>query len=152
MDDAFKIWIDRLTEGEVQKIVGSFAPSFLEIDEKELQFRSPVQANGQAYLADNHLVIHLTAGTTVTVPCAICNQMVETELQIDNFYHTEALSDIPDAVFDFSIPLRESLLIELPHYFECNKGHCPERAALMPYLKKQKQPSDTNIHFPFADL
>ena len=153
MQEAFKIWIDRLGNGAVQKIEGSFDPSFLEIDEKELQFHFPVEAAGEAYLAERHLVIRLKARTKASVPCAICNEMFDVELKTDNFYHSEELAQISGAVFDFSVPLREALLIELPCYFECCNGKCPERDSLAPYLRAaQKKESDKKIHFPFADL
>jgi len=155
MQDVFKIWVDRLGEGRIQKIAGSFAPGFLDIDEKELQFRAPVLVAGEAYLADQHLVIHLKAKTLATLPCAICNEMKPVELKVDNFYHSEAIGEIDGAVFDFSAPLREALLIELPSRFECSEGRCPERASLAPYLQRKAtgpKGDGQNRHFPFADL
>jgi hypothetical protein len=87
------------------------------------------------------------------MPCAICNEMLNTELKVDHFYHTEPIAEIPNAIFDFSAPLREALLIELPQYFECCGGKCPHRAALTPYLRSSKKSEDgKNHHFPFADL
>lgn len=152
MQEVFKIWIDRLGEGNVQKIDGSFDPAFLEIEEKELQFRVPVRVVGEAYLADQHLIIHLRAQTKATLPCAICNQMIDMDLKVENFYHSEAITEIPSAVFDLSAPLREALLIELPHYLECNGGNCPERANLAPYLRSTPKTDSKNINLPFADL
>jgi uncharacterized metal-binding protein YceD (DUF177 family) len=152
MQEVFKIWVDRLGEGHVQKIDGSFDPLFLEIDERELKFPEPVQVTGEAYLADQHLVIHLKARTKATLPCAICNQMMDMELKIENFYHSEAIEEIPSAVFDFAAPLREALLIELPHYFECRGGNCLERESLAPYLRSAPKPDGKKINFPFADL
>lgn len=151
MREAFKVWIDRLREGLVQKIDESFDPSFLEIDEKELKFLSPVQVTGEAYLADQHLVLHLKARTKATLPCAICNQMMDTELKVENFYHSELIEEIPGAEFDFASPLREALLIEIPHYFECCEGNCPERKSLAPYLRSAPKTGDKS-NFPFADL
>lgn len=152
MQDVFKIWIDRLGEGHVQKIDGAFDPDFLEIDEKELKFPEPVQVIGEAYLADQHLIIHLKARTKAALPCAICNQMTNMELKVDNFYHSEAIEEIPGAIFDFAAPLREALMIELPHYFECCGGNCPERENLAPYLRPAPKTDGKKDHFPFADL
>lgn len=154
MQEAFKIWIDRLGEGRLQAIEGSFDPSFLEVDEKELQFRFPVHVKGKAYVADQHLVIHLAANTVATMPCAICNEMVETELKVEHFYHSEPINEIPNAVFNFGAPLREALLIELPKYFECCQGNCPERATLAPYLRsyKKEEQQEEGFNFPFSDL
>lgn len=150
MLEAFKVWVDRLGEGQIQKIEGSFDPSFLEIEEKELQFPSPVSVRGEAYLAEGHLVIRLNASTSARMPCAICNAMIDTEVKVDNFYHTEAIEEIRDPVFDYSGPLREAVLLELPHYVECCKGRCPQRAELAPYLRAPK--TDDKSHFPFAGL
>ncbi len=133
MQEAFKIWIDRLGEGKVQKIEESFDPSFLEI-------------------AENHLVIRLKASTKVTVPCVICNEMIDAELNVENFYHTEAVSEIRDALFDLSAPLREALLIELPSYFECEGGNCSQRQTLEPYLRSTLKSDKKDTHLPFADL
>lgn len=151
MQEALKIWIDRLADGKTQKIEGALHPSFLGIMEEELQFLSPVLLSGEAYLADQHLIIHLKASTKAKMPCAICNQMIETDLKLDHFYHAEAIEDIKDAVFDGSEPLREALLIELPRYVECRAGNCPERAIITPYLRNPGK-SDGESQFPFAGL
>lgn len=151
MLEAFKIWIDRLKEGQTQKIDSLFDPDFLDVEEKELQFPFPIKVSGEAYLADIHLVLHLNALTKAVMPCAICNEMIEIELKVVDFYHTEPIAEIRDAVFDFSSILREALLSELPKYIECKKGNCPQRETLTPYLKK-KGKSDPDVHFPFADL
>ena len=101
MQEIFKIWVDRLREGNIQKIDGSFAPLFLEIDEKELQFRVPIQVSGKAYVAETHLVIQLNAKTKVTVPCAICNEMMDVDLKVDNFYHSSGDRRDPGCGFRF---------------------------------------------------
>jgi uncharacterized metal-binding protein YceD (DUF177 family) len=152
MQELFKIWVDRLREGSVQKIDGSFSPSFLEIEEKDLQLRTPVEVLGKAYLAEDHLVIQINAKTKAHVPCAICNEMMEMELKVDNFYQALGVDEIPGGSFDFSAPLREALLIELPHYFECCEGNCPERKTLAPYLRSAPKTDEKNTNFPFADL
>jgi DUF177 domain-containing protein len=151
MQEMFKIWVDRLRDGQVERIARSFEPSFLEIDEKELKFLAPVQVNGEAYLADQHLVIRLKARTTATLPCVICNEMTDTELKVDNFYQAVGIEEIHDAVYDFAAPLREALLIELPNYFECRSGNCPERKSLAPYLRLSPK-TEEKKNFPFADL
>lgn len=149
MPDEFKIYIDRLKGGSTHQINTSFHPSFLEIDEKELQFRKPVTIQGEAYLTDDHLVIHLSAATIAEMPCAICNHTTQFPLAVHQFYHTEPLSEISSSVYDFSQVVREALLIELPRTIECN-GNCPERESLTPYLRKETR-SDKD-HFPFANF
>ena len=151
MTEEFTILIDRLKEGQVQKLTGSYNPAFLQIDEPELQFRSPVSVKGEAYLTDTDLIIHLKANTLAKMPCAVCNQMFETEVKIESFYHAQPIAEIPSHVFDFSESLREALLIELPRYVECSKGKCPERATMTPYLKPEER-QEKSTYFPFSDI
>lgn len=144
---AFKILIDRLKGGHTHKIEEGLDPAFLGPDEPELHFKTKVIVKGEAYLTDSHLIIHLAAATKVRMPCAICNEMIETELKVDHFYHTEPIEEIPSAIFDYSEALREALLIELPRTVECNKGKCPQRPAVAPFLRAEK-----NTHLPFANM
>jgi uncharacterized metal-binding protein YceD (DUF177 family) len=149
--DTFKIWIDRLKDGQTQKIDTLLPSTFLDINEKELQFPLPVKVLGEAYLADTHLVLHLNASTEALMPCAICNEMIETTIQIKDFYHTEPLEDIREAIFDFNLILREALLLEIPQYVECNEGKCSQRELISPFLRKKKQ-AEPDVHFPFSGL
>ena len=84
-------------------------------------------------------------------PCAVCNKMIPTEVSVNNFYHTEMIQEIPSAVFDFREILREALLIELPLVVECNKGNCPERETLAPFIRS-KERSENPTYFPFTDI
>lgn len=151
MSDPFIILIDRLKGGQSQKIEGAFNPEFLGADEPDLRFTSKVTVKGEAYLTDGHLIVHLKASTKVAMPCAVCNQMIETELKVENFYHTEPVEEIRGAKFDYSEALREALLIELPRTVECNQGKCPERASMASYLRSEKR-ADKTTYFPFADM
>jgi uncharacterized metal-binding protein YceD (DUF177 family) len=143
----FKILIDRLKGGQTQKIEEMANPAFLGLDEPELRFKTKVFVKGEVYLTDTHLIIHLKASTKASMPCAVCNEMIDVDLKVDNFYHTEPIEEIPSAVFDFSEALREAILIELPRTVECNNGNCPERASITPYMRSQDRSS-----FPFADM
>jgi hypothetical protein len=152
MLEAFKIYLDRLKGGKSQEIQGSFSPEFLEVDEDELKFERPINVKGEAYLTEDHLVIHLKASSAAKMPCAIFNEMIETPLVVNNFYHTEVLTDIKDAIFDLSGPLREALLIELPRTIECKGGNCPSRKLIAPFIRSEKRVDGDATYFPFADL
>lgn len=146
---AFKILIDRLKGGQTQKIDLREDPKFLGPDEPELKFHKPVIARGETYLADEHLIIHLQTSTGVKMPCAVCNAMiVEIELRVDHFYYAQPIEEIRDGEFDFSDPLREALLIELPKTAECNRGKCPERGSITPFIRS----SEKETYCPFADM
>jgi uncharacterized metal-binding protein YceD (DUF177 family) len=151
MSDCLSIALDRLQDGKREKIKGDFDPSFLQVEEKDLRFEAKVFVDGEAYLADQDLVVHLTAKTFAKMPCAICNEMIDTPIKVENFYHTQELSELKQEYFDVSEQLREALLIELPRYVECNDGKCKERAIISIYLKPSEKKEDKK-HFPFAGL
>lgn len=152
MDDVFQILIDRLKNGQTQKIKESFSPDFLDVSEKELQFLDPVEVSGEAYLSDQELILHFCIATKGFMPCVICNKMASFNLSIPNFYHAVPLQEIPGAIFDFRSSLREALLLELPQYTECNQGKCPEREIIAPYLKDETKNKKHHTYFPFSNL
>ncbi len=149
-EEAFHVFTDRLRNGETHRVEGSFAPTFLDVAERELQFRGKVRVRSEVYLADDHLVVCVTASTEAHMPCAVCNEMIGVPLAVDHFYQTTPLSEV-STEYDFSGDVREALLLELPRTIECNGGRCPQRENLAPYLRSQKR-SEQTTHFPFAGL
>lgn len=145
MSHLLKIYIDRLFDEKIEKIQECLEPYFINVQESDLKFPSPVHVQGQAYIAENHLIIQLKIETQALIPCSICNKLVKTSLIIDRFYHTEELSAIKGQVYDYTPSLREGVLLEVPNYVECEEN-CPERAKIKKYL------SDGNKQFPFANL
>lgn len=143
----FKILIDRLKGSHTHKIEEKVDPGFLGPEEPELRFKAPVSVKGEAYLTDDHLIIHLRAATKISMPCAVCNEWIDVDLKVDDFYHTEPVEEIRSAIYDYSEVLREALLIELPRTVECSSGKCPDRTLMEPYLR----PHD-RTNFPFADI
>ncbi len=157
MDNAFKIYIDRLDNGQSIPIDETVEPNFLDIHESELLFPYPVRLHGQTYLANDHLIIQLVITTKAKIPCAICNDFFEFPIIIPDFYHAEPLAVIKSKIFDFSDAVRESILLLVPQFAECHEGKCPERENLKDIIKKDtikhtEKPSDPPTHFPFADL
>ena len=150
-EQSFQIWIDRLKSGGTQLINESFNPDFLDIQEKELQLNAPVIVTGEAYLTENELILRVQASTKAMMPCSICNQMIQIELSVKDFYHAEPTSEIRTGIFDYQTHLREALLIELPQYVECNQGKCPERKIIAPFLRSEKKVKE-ETHFPFSNL
>lgn len=152
--DNLKIYIDRLKGGHTLKIQETLSPEFLDVKDEELIFKDPVRVCGQAYLADDHLVIHLDIETSTSLPCSICNSGVSSPVFIKNHYCTIPLSEIKHAIFDFTESVRETILLQTPLYAECNKGQCPERENIKKFLKSNEKPLDPNemTHFPFTDL
>lgn len=145
MNSELKIYIDRLTDERIETIAATLDPSFMDIQEKDLQFPSPITISGKAYIADEHLVLHLNINTDLRIPCSICNKPVKVLIEISHLYHTEELSAIKNHIYDYTTPIREGILLEVPSYVEC-KGKCPEREKLKEYISKG------STQFPFADL
>lgn len=136
MGDEFKIFVHRLKEGQKEIIEEILPPAFLDIHEKDLAFNVPVKIRGEAEFVDQALVLRLAVETEATMPCAICNGLVQVPLSIAQFCHTEELANIKGDVFNFKDTLREAILLELPHRAECNSGQCPDRENLAKYFSR----------------
>lgn len=151
MDEGFKIYIEQLKDGHEETINELFDPSFLRIDEKELQFREPVSVQGRAYIANEDLVLELNAETTCFMPCLVCNEMVPVSIKLNNCMLVEPKESIKSGVFRYNNFLRESLLLEIPQFIECNNENCPKRSEMNKFLKKNKQKGEGTF-YPFANL
>jgi len=154
--EGLKIYIDRLKNEHVEKFEETVSPDFLEIDEKDLTFPENLKVKGEAYLADDHLVAHFSIFTSATLPCSICNMPVHIPLAIENAYSTIPLEEIRSAIFDLSNEIRETTLLQIPLFAECNNGKCPERDNIKKFLHNEsnsQQPGQSSVvHFPFAEL
>lgn len=154
MDDVFKIYVEQLRDGREEKVSEKLDPSFLDIDEPDLKFDKPVELQGVVYLADNELVLHWDIKTEALLSCLICNEPVRVPIHIQNFYYCESVQKIKTGIYNFKNLLRETILLELPGFAECNEGNCPKRKEFKDYLKKPSDPmSDKEEGYkPFADL
>ena len=153
MESIFHINIDRLKDGKTLHIEEDVDSSFLDINENELKFDPQIHVKGDASLADDHFVLRLQAKAKGYLPCTICNGMTAIPIRVENFYFSLPLVELKSPIFDYSEPLREALLLELPLYVECREGLCPEREKIKVYLKKKDDSEDTSsTHFPFSDL
>lgn len=155
--EKFKIYIDRLKNGHTEKFTETVPSTFLKVEEKELSFPESIQVKGEAYLAEDHLVVHLSIRTAATLPCSICNASVSIPIAIADAYSGVPLSDIDSAIYDLTEEIRESILLQIPFFAECNQGKCPEREHIQEFLHpdpsaKQLRLDSHAIHFPFADL
>lgn len=151
-----KVYIDRLKEGAIEKFSGDIPSSFLDLIDKDLVCDHPVHVKGDAYLANDHLIVNLELKATVKIPCSICNQMTEISLHVPDFTHAEPISLIKGSIFDLSELIREDILIQIPQFVECNQGNCPERETIKKFLKKKKEDGTskeaTQVYYPFSDL
>lgn len=150
-DSRFKIFIEQLRDGQTNEIQEILSPEFLGVHEEDLKFQKPVMIKGEAYLAGESLIIHLDVTATGIIPCLACNEPVEVEINLDNFYHMQPLNEIKGAVYIFKEILREAILLEFPAFAECNQGNCRKRAEIQKYLKNSEETTEEGYH-PFANL
>lgn len=154
MEDEFKIHVDRLRHGDIEKIRETVDSGFLEQDDEDLSFNSPVSFQGEAYLAEQELVVHLNVETKAKLPCSICNELTEAPLILKGLYHVVPLQEIKTGVYNLKEFLRETIVLEAPQFVECHGGSCPKRKELKRYLKKpgsNKEEEDGTYH-PFSEL
>lgn len=151
--DRFKIFLNSLKGGHVEKIEEKFKPDFLDIHEAELEFVDPVYVKGEAYFADENLIIHLEISTEARLPCTICNEPVKLPIKLQNFYYSEPIGDVKNGIFSMRDAIREGVLVEVPSFAECNNGTCPKRAEFEKYLRKPTASQELDDHYrPFDGL
>jgi hypothetical protein len=149
--EKFKIYIDRLKNG--QEIYDeTVPPEFLKIQEQALHFRENIRIKGMTYLTSTHLITCLNIEASAFIPCCICNEMVRIPITIKNLCLSHPIEEIKTAIFDLSDEIRESILIDIPQFTECNQGKCPHRSFVQQFLNKKSTPSHDTSHFPFSDL
>lgn len=155
MEDEFKIYVEQLRTGQIETIDEKFTPDFLEVHEKDLDYKEPVIVKGKAYLADSELVINLDISTKATVPCTICTEPVKVDVNIRQFYHAVPLSEIKSGIYNFKEILREAVILDTPEFAECG-GKCPRRKEVKKYLKREnpqdKTGSENDGYHPFSNL
>ena len=151
MKTPLQIYVDRLRDGQEEKIQEEVDTSLLDIDEPNLRFAPTIKIAGKAYLADDHLILQLNLNTEVTIPCSICNDEVTLPLVIKQFIHTIPLSSIRSHIFDYTNEVREVTLLNTPEFTECHEGKCPRREGFKKFIKTEKD-LESHIQFPFSDL
>ena len=155
MKQKVAIFIERLREGKVQTIDETLDPAFLDIDEKDIGFKSPIVLSGEAYLAEDWLIVRLKIETQATLVCAVCNDSFPFHLHIDDLTHQEPLENIRDSTYDLLPLIRETILLEVPFYPQCGFSECKNRKEIEKYIKKEpvKEPDKKiNGHKPFQEL
>lgn len=154
MKEKLKIYIERLRDGKSEEISEVLAPSFMEVNEKEMRFEKPITLSGEAYVTDEWLILNITIEAEVTLFCSLCNDPFAFTIRIENMMHEEPLENIRDATFDLLPLVRETILLEIPFYPQCGITACKKRNELEPYLKKEgsEEESPPNRHMPFKDI
>ena len=150
MNESLLIYVDRLRDGHKEKISESCSPDFLDIHEDNLACVAPVNFIGEAYLADQELILRLAVNTRISLPCKICSDDAFIDIVVRDLCIVEELCNVKHGFFDFTMPLREAILLEIPSFAECNNGHCGHREEIKQYMHHAD--SGEEKYHPFAEL
>jgi DUF177 domain-containing protein len=152
MEDRFKIYVEQLRDGHTEIIDEVFSPEFLDVKEENLHYKDNVFVKGEAYLADNDLILNLSIKTKAQLPCIICNETVTVSVDIEHFYHAEPIENIKGSIFNYKSILRENVILETPKFAECS-GNCPQRKDMAKYFTNETEgPGPKEGYHPFSDL
>ena len=154
-NEAFNIYIERLRGGNTDEINERFSPNFLDVSDEDLKFTDEVTVQGEAYLAEEELILHFEIAAQGLIPCTICNEDVKVEVNIHNFYHAVPLTELKSGVYNFKDVVREAILLETPPFAECDQGNCGARTEIQKYLVKPEKDGEKNsedTYHPFANL
>lgn len=149
MTDTFKIFLDRLTEGNEQDLDDVIPSDLIFANEHELKFGKDTTIKGKAYLASDHLVIDIYAKVEVKMPCIICSKWVPFVLEMEKQTHTIPIEDVKNKIYNYQDLIKESILLQIPQTIECASS-CPERPSIAQFLVKEEK--DLSKHFPFSGL
>lgn len=154
--DQFRIYVEQLRDGHVERLKEDLPPDFIEVNEEELRFVDPVHLSGQAYLADDDLVMKFHVETFATIPCVICNEPTKYKVVVSEDYQMMPLDEVKGGIYDFKDLLREAIILETPRTIECHEGKCPHRTQVKKYLKQEKEGGgdgdDDGSYHPFENL
>lgn len=152
MSGVFRIDIATLSEDESYTFNERVSSDFLEINDNELKFENQFPISGKAYLANDHLIIHVQASVKAYMPCSICNDEASFVINLNHHYLTKPISELEHNYFDFSDEFRQAILLEAPSFIECEDGACPKRKELKEFYKKTKPKTEEETYFPFENL
>ena len=150
MNEFLRIYVDRLKDGHKEIIQEEFSSSLICVNDKDLRFVGPIFIDGEVYLVDNELVLHLSVKATAVLSCTVCNQEVVHNIAVLDSYQNVQVEAIKGAVFDMTELLREMILLEVPAFIECD-GACPGREEINKFLKR-KNVVDNSTQNPFSQL
>ncbi|NGX30261.1 MAG: hypothetical protein KR126chlam4_00813 [Candidatus Anoxychlamydiales bacterium] len=146
MENNLHIFIDRLKNDKEEKILDTLLAKDLDIErEKELIFRTPIELEAKVYRVNEELIINVNLKFGVSIPCKICNKLIEKDIKVKNLYITEEIENIK-TFYDLKDEIKNLCFLQIPSYVECLDS-CPSRENIKNYFKEQKKEN-----FPFSDL
>jgi uncharacterized metal-binding protein YceD (DUF177 family) len=144
----FKIHVEQLRHGGLEKIQEEFTPEFIDLHEEGLDFQDVVFVEGEAYIADHELILCLSVSTYALIPCSVCNQPVKVLIQIPKFYAAEPLDQVKGGIFSMQSLLREAIIVEAPQFVKCGQTTCLKQKELEKYFH-QTASKDEAVDHPY---
>ena len=147
------IRVDGSADGEGTLFDERLDPAFLDLPEgDELTSSSEVHVHGTAYQTGEWVVIEGSVETTMSLPCAMCNE--RTVFSVGPFVWKIDIpaTDVKNGMVDLTEALREAVLIEVPYLVKCGGEVCRNDSAVRQYLASDKTDEDEELHQPFRSL
>lgn len=139
----FRIYLDRLKSSASSLGAETFdetvPPDFLDVKDEELRLEAPVRFHGKAYLAGKNCIVVVSLETEASLPCPICGTWSRRPVQLKQVTIPVEDEHIRGGVVDLRGPLREEIIMAVPHFAECRPEGCPERAEIARYLKHPEE-------------
>ena len=142
IEESYRIYFERLEEGQKEEISFDIPSNFLADDKGELKFAAPLSVEGDVYLSGEYLVFNLDLHTRLVLPCTVCNGDAIIEIVLSDIHHMEELTDHRSGIFEMQPLLRELILLEVPAFAECENGHCPHRKEMEALLRERESKKD----------
>jgi len=153
--DSFTVYIDRLADGSVESLDLALPADFLEVNDGDLSYQSPIQLKGQVYVAETDLVMCFDIKALANMRCTLCNEPVTVPIDLKKIYFAESLETMKSGLFSFKELVRETILIETPRFVKCGGKDCKQKNQFTKYLRTEEDIAKENEgkdYRPFADL
>ena len=149
------IRIEGSTDGEETLFEEQLALDFLDLPEgDELVPSSKVEVRGKAYRTGEWIVVEGKVETSMSLPCAICNERTEFPIGPFAWEIDVSATNVKNGMLDLTEELREAILLEVPYLVKCGGEVCRNESSVRQYLVSDEHRTDENDerHQPFRSL
>lgn len=142
------IFLNQIPKDKPLIIQEELSKGFLGLKEDYLSSESEIRVELKASLLDNDLIFSYRIEGTLSLPCTVCNAPVSFTIRAQENNVVENVEK--EHAFDFGPYVRDSFLLEVPPFAECQQGDggCAHRKEIKNFLKKEKG----DVQFPFKEL
>ena len=149
------IRIDGSADGEPTLFEEQLDPAFLDLLKgDELVPSSEVQVRGTAYRTGEWVVVEGEVETTMSMPCAMCNEQTVFSVGPLSWKADSPVTDVKNGMLDLTETLREAVLLEVPYVVKCGGKVCRNEQTVRQYLVSDEHRIDESDegNQPFRSL